>query len=198
VSTKTRKALLSVLVIGIVGTVAGIGTYSAFSSTTSNDGNVFAAGTVYVSDNDGGATAMYNVSNKKPGDQVQSCIQVTYGGSLAADVKLYTTSTIGAVGQYIDLTVEKGTATGATFPGCGTYSSQATIYSGTLANFASTKSSYANGVSAYPASQTSWGNGDSLVYRFTLTLQDNNSANGGGSGALSTGSHSFTWEARNQ
>jgi hypothetical protein len=197
VSNRTRKALLSVLVIGIVGTVAGIGTYSAFSSTTSNDGNVFAAGIVYLSDNDSGG-AMYNVSNKKPGDQVQSCIQVTYGGSLAADVKLYTTSSIGTVGQYIDLTVEKGTATGATFPGCGTYTSQSTIYSGTLSNFASTKNSYANGVSAYPGSQTSWGNGDVLVYRFTLTLQDNNSANGGSSGALSTGSHSFTWEAHNQ
>ena len=196
-NNRTRKALLSILVIGIVGTVAGVGTYSAFSSTTSNDGNVFAAGTVYLSDNDSGG-AMYNVSNKKPADQAQSCLQVTYGSSLAADVKLYTTSSIGSVGQYIDLTVEKGTASGATFPGCGTYTSQSTIYSGTLSNFASTKNSYANGVSAYPGSQTSWGNGDLLVYRFTLTLQDNNSANGGGSGALSSGSHSFTWEARNQ
>ena len=113
-------------------------------------------------------------------------------------MKLYTTSSIGTVGQYIDLTVEKGTASGATFPACGTYTSQSTVYSGTLSNFGSSKNSYANGVSAYPGSQTSWGTGDSLVYRFTLTLQDNNSANGGGSGALSSGSHSFTWEARNQ
>jgi hypothetical protein len=50
----------------------------------------------------------------------------------------------------------------------------------------------------YPGSQTAWNTNDTLVYRFTLTLQDNNNANGQGSGALTSGSHSFTWEARNQ
>jgi len=38
---------------------------------------------------------------------------------------------------------------------------------------------------------------DTLVYRFTLTLQDDNNANGGAT-PLSSGSHAFTWEARNQ
>jgi hypothetical protein len=37
-----------------------------------------------------------------------------------------------------------------------------------------------------------------VVYRFTLTLQDNNLANGGNSGAMTSGLHDFTWEARNQ
>jgi predicted ribosomally synthesized peptide with SipW-like signal peptide len=189
-----RKLLLTVLVLGMLGAVAGMGTFSAFSSTTSNSGNSFAAGTVYVDDNDSGS-AMYSVSNRKPGDTVQKCITVQYSGSLAADVKLYTTSSIGALGPYINMTVEKGTATGATFPGCGTYTSESTIYTGTLAAF---PSSYATGLSAYPGSQSQWNQNDTVVYRFTLTLADNNSANGGSGGALSSGSHSFTWEARNQ
>ena len=193
-----RKALLSLVVVGALGAVATVGAYSAFSSTTSNDNNSFAAGTVYVSDNDAGA-ATYSVSNKKPGDTSVSCIKVTYTGTLATDVKLYTTSTINAVGSYIDLTVEKGTSSGTpTFPACGTYTSESTVYSGTLGGFASAKNSYANGVSAYPGSQTSWTTNDSSVYRFTLTLQDNNSANGANSGAMTSGTHSFTWEARNQ
>ncbi|HEX9377852.1 MAG TPA: TasA family protein [Actinomycetota bacterium] len=195
--SRGRKILLTVLVIGTVGAVAGIGTLSAFSSSTSNSGNQFDAGTVYLSDNDSGSF-MYQVSNRKPGQSVEKCITVTYGGSLAADVKLYTNSTINALGQYIDFTIDKGTATGATFPGCGTYTQESQIFNGTLSGFASAKNSYANGVAAFPGSQTAWNNGDSIVYRFTLTLQDNNNANGAGSGALTSGSHDFTWEARNQ
>ncbi len=189
------KLLLTLLVMGTTASMVGLGTFSAFSSTTSNSGNSFAAGTVLVSDNDA-AAAMYSVSNKKPGDQVVQCIKVTYTGSLAATVKLYTTSAIGTVGSYIDLTIDKGSGS-PTFPSCTGFTSEATIYTGTLASFAGTKSSYANGVSAFPGAQTQWNQNDALVYRFTLTLQDQNSANGGAS-ALSTGSHAFTWEAQNQ
>ena len=196
----TKKLLLSLVVLAAIGSVAGLATFSAFSSTTSNSGNSFAAGTVFISDNDAGS-ALYSVSNKKPGDTAQGCIKITYTGSLGATVKLYTTSTIGTVGSYIDTTVEKGTQSGSpTFPSCTgfTADSGGTIYTGTLANFAATKNSYANGISAFPGSQTLWNTNDTLVYRITLTLQDNNAANGGAGGPLSTGTHAFTWEAQNQ
>ena len=48
-------------------------------------------------------------------------------------------------------------------------------------------------MAAYPGAQTQWNQNDALVYRFTLTVQDNNAA-----GGLTTGSHSFIWEAQNQ
>jgi Camelysin metallo-endopeptidase len=196
VSTLKAKLLLTLLVVGAIGTVAGFGAFSAFSSQTMNSGNSFAAGTVNLTDNDSGA-AMYSVSNRKPGQQVQQCIALTYSGTLPADVKLFTTSTINALGAYVDLTIEKGTATGATFPGCGTFTSESTIYTGTLGGFATAKNSYANGVAAFPGSQTQWNQSDILVYRFTLTLQDDNNANGGAT-PLTSGSHTFTFEARNQ
>ncbi len=63
--SRGRKTLLSLLLVGTIGTVAGIGTFSAFSATTENDGNVFAAGTVSISDNDAGA-AMYTISDATP------------------------------------------------------------------------------------------------------------------------------------
>jgi hypothetical protein len=196
--SKTRKTLVTFLVIGVIGTLVGVGTFSAFSSTTDNTGNTYAAGSVYLSDNDAGS-AMYTVTNQKPGDTVTRCIRLTYTGSLDADVKLYTTSSVNALGGYIDLTVEKGSMpTGTTFSNCTGFSSESTIYSGTLSNFTTTKNSYANGIAAYPGAATKWATNDTLVYRFTLTLQDNNSANGGSGGALTTGSHAFTWEARNQ
>ena len=112
---------------------------------------------------------------------------------------LYTPSTIGAVGQYIDLDIQKGTSTGSpAFPGCGMFTSQATVYNGTLSAFATAHNSYATGSSVYPGIQGVWNPNDTLVYRFTLTMQDNNNANGQGAGAMQSGSHSFTWEARNQ
>jgi predicted ribosomally synthesized peptide with SipW-like signal peptide len=189
----TRKMLLTLLLVGVVGATAGLGTFSAFSSTTDNTGNNFTAGSVTLSDNDAGS-ALYNVTNAKPGDSNVSCILLTYSGSLDSDVKLYTTSSVNAFASNVDLTIEKGTGSGA-FPACTGFSAQSTIYSGTLANFASTKNSYANGIAAYPGAATKWSTGDTLVYRFTVTLNSAvaNSAQGG-----TTGSHSFTWEARNQ
>jgi predicted ribosomally synthesized peptide with SipW-like signal peptide len=192
-----RKLLITVLLVGIAGSVAGSATFSAFSSTTSNSGNSFAAGTVLLSDNDAGS-ALYSVSNAKPNDSSVTCIKVTYTGTLVADVRLYTTSTVNALASYVNLTVEKGTVVGnPAFPGCGTFTSQSTLYSGTLANFVTNKNSYANGVSVYPGAQTQWNQNDSVWFRVTVQLADDNNANGGAS-PLSTGSHAFTWEARNQ
>jgi predicted ribosomally synthesized peptide with SipW-like signal peptide len=195
---KTRKTLVTLLVLGVVGTLAGVGTFSAFSATTVNSGNTFAAGTVYLADNDAGS-AMYNVTNQKPGDTTVKCIRLTYTGSLAADVKLYTSSTVSALGDYVTLTIDKGTFPGGTFPDCSGFTADAggPIFSNTLSNFTTTKNSYANGILAFPGTQTSWAQNDTVVYRFTLTLQDNNLANGGAA-ALTTGAHAYTWEARNQ
>jgi hypothetical protein len=189
--SKYQRLLLTLCVLGTAGTLAGFATFSAFSSTTSNTGNTFATGSVVLSDNDAGS-AMYGVSNAGPGSSTVKCIKVTYTGSMPADVKLYTPSSVGAGANYLDLTVEKGTGN-PSFPGCTGFTSEATIYSGTLGGFASAKNSYANGVSSYPGSQTEWDQNNAVVYRFTLSVQDTNSAQG-----QTIGSHDFTWEARNQ
>lgn len=188
---RKRKVLLTLLVLGALCSLVGVGTFGAFSSTTSNSNNQFASGSVIIADNDAGS-AMYSVSGKKPGDSVQACITLTYTGTLAADVKVYTTSTIGSLGQYLDMTIDKGSGS-PTFPGCTGFSLQSNIFTGTLQSFASAHNVYSNGVLAYPGSQTQWNQNDTLVYRFTLTLQDNNNAQG-----LTTGLHAFTWEAQNQ
>ena len=52
-----------------------------------------------------------------------------------------------------------------------------------------------NPLDAGPGSNTKWVNGDAVVYRFTLTLPGSAPAAAQG---LTTGSHAFTWESRNQ
>ena len=190
--SRGRKTLLTLLVLGVIGTVAGIGTFSAFSATTVNAGNTFDAGTVVISDNDAG-TAMYNIVDAKPLDVVTRCIRVTYTGTLPSVVRLYTTTPVNPFGTYVTLAVDKGSMpVGTAFPGCTGFTSEANIFSGTLSGFAASDTNFATGAGANPGAQTQWNLNDTLVYRFTLTMQDNPLAVGGTSGI-----HSFTWEAQN-
>ena len=122
--TRTRKILGSILLVGLVASVAGGTTFAAFTSNTSNGGNSFSAGTVYVRDDDS-AGVMWNVSNQTPASAaVVRCIRVTYDGSLDATVKLYASNASATVDQYLNLTIEKGTMPGSTtFPSCTGFSS---------------------------------------------------------------------------
>jgi hypothetical protein len=147
---------------------------------------------VALADNDAGS-AMWSVTNRIPGDTVTTCIRLSYTGTLAADVKLYSASAVNTVDQYLNLSVDRGTMPGGTtFPNCTGFSSQSTIYSGTVQGFKNSNNAYGNGVGAYPGAQTQWNQNDTLVYRFTVTLQNNTGAQG------LTSTTSFTWEARNQ
>ena len=65
--SRGRKTLLSLLLVGALGAVAGIGTFSAFSATTVNAGNTFDAGTVVISDNDANC-AMYTIADAQADD----------------------------------------------------------------------------------------------------------------------------------
>ena len=187
-----RKTLLTLLALGATASVTVLGAFSAFSATTANSGNSIATGTVALQDNDAGSV-LYDVTNAKPGDTVDTCIQVTYTGSLASGVKLYTPDTIGPLGQYVDLQITPGTQATATFPDCtGFAASGAPLFNDTLTAFATAHPDWANGLSTLPAAATSWNTNDAVVYRITATIQDNQSASG-----LSTNPHSFVWEARN-
>lgn len=194
----SRKILLSILVVGVTAGLAAFGAFSAFSSQTSNPGNNFSAGTVNISDNDAGVAA-YNVSGAKPGSTQASCVRVVYTGSLDSDVHLYTPETIGSLGPYVTLTITSGTQASPNMNCSGfTPDSQGVLFNGTLSAWASAHHDYASGLSVLPsASATKWATNDAVVYKVQATLADDNNANGGGS-ALTTGTHSFVWEAHNQ
>jgi hypothetical protein len=184
VKARLRLALISALVVGLVGTVAGAGTYAAFFSTASNAADSFAAGTVYVSDDDLGG-AVVTMTNGKPSDApVSGCIIVTYGGSLPADGRLYG-SVSGALAPYLTLTVSEGTSS-STFNSCGTFGSATPVYSGALSAFPTT---YGTGIAS---TDPTWTNTETHAYKFVLSV--NNTSAAQGLSATAT----FTWEAQNQ
>jgi len=195
--TKTRKLLRTALTVTVVGSIVAFGTFSAFSSSTENPNNNFAAGSVAISDNDTG-TALYDVSEQKPGDFEESCIKVTYTGSLDSDVKLYLPDSVNSqIGEYLDLDITKGTGAAAN---CSDFVAAASpgVFSGELGEFASLHSDYASGLADSPAGDTKWETNDAVTYKVRVELQDTNSANSGSATGYSTGDHSYVWEARNQ
>jgi hypothetical protein len=195
--SKTKKLLASVLLVGVTASLAAFGVFSAFSSQTSNPGNNFSAGTVNISDNDGN-TAAYSLTGVKPGSTQSSCVRVVYTGSLDSDVHLYTPETIGSLSPYVNLTIQPGTQATPNLNCSGFTASGSPAYSGALSAWQTAHSDYASGLNVLPgASATKWATNDAVVYKITATLADDNNANGVSS-ALTTGTHSFVFEAHNQ
>jgi len=194
--TTRSKILRTLVVLGVLACIAGAGVFSAFSSQTDNPGNTVTAGSVVLSDNDAG-TAAYALTNAKPGASQSSCIKVTYTGSLDASVRLYTPSTIGALGPNVTLKIEPGSQASPSFPSCTGFTPDAggALFEGTLSAFASEHNNFATGVVDFPGSSTKWATNDSVVYRVTATLSASapDSAQG-----QTTGTHILRWEAQNQ
>lgn len=171
-----KKVFLTASVFGMVLSIIGGGTWAAFSDTTSNADNDFSTGTVSIS-NDLGATAMFEVPAMAPLQTETGCIEVTYTGSLASTVRLYGTTDAGGLDAYLDLVVERGTS-------CAAFGVATELYDGTLAAY---PDAYAGGVVDTDAS---WTTGEMAAYRFTVTLQNDDAAQG-----LDV-DQAFTWEAR--
>ncbi len=191
-----RGKLLAATVLCAALGLAGFGVYSAFTATSGNTGNSFEAGSVAIQDNDSG-TAMLSLANAKPGDADSSCVRVTYTGTLAANVRLYGASS-GALAPYLTLTITRGTDSSPSFDSCTNFTADATNYIGAGAGVVFTGTlptlgtNWATGiVDPTSGSPESWTTGEFHSYRYTITLADNNAAQG------LTGSTSFTWEARN-
>ena len=190
---RTKSLLRSLLLIGAAGAVAAFGTFSAFSSTTENPGNEIDTGTVALSDNDAGS-ALYDVSGATAGTTVDRCITVTYSGNVAADVRLYLPDPVGALGQYVNMTVTPGTDASPSFGDCtGFVADGAPLFSGTLQGFRTAHSGWANGLVDFPGSTSAWAQGNAVTYRVQLAVQNDDNAQG-----LGTGIHRIVWEARNQ
>jgi hypothetical protein len=185
VGERTRRILACAVPAGLVlsGLLVWHSSSAAFTAETSNPGNSFSAGTVTLSDDDTG-TAMFTVTGLRPGSTGTNCLAVGYTGSLAAAVRLYVAPgdyTGTGLGTYLSLTVDEGT--GGAFGSCSGFSGSS-IYSGTLANLASSSTDSATGVGTWAPTGSA-----TRTYRFTYTLADNNSAAGLNSQVT------FTWQA---
>jgi hypothetical protein len=175
--------LMSLAVAAAVVVTASRG---AFTATTENPGNTWAAGTVTITDDDDGV-AMFSATGLRPGSELENCIAVTYTGSLVpADVSLYGTAGGTGLAPFLDLKIEIGTGGG--FGDCDGFTPSSTLFDDTLAAFAATNTDFDSGLGGWSPSATN----QSRTYRFTVEVKDDNDAQG------LTATATFTWEAQNQ
>lgn len=138
---------------------------------------------VELSDSDAG-TAMFGGETLLPGEPLDRCIEVNYaGGDAPALVQLYAAATSGPLAPYLDLTIDMGSAAAGVFGGCGSFSASTNVYTGTLASFAATHSSYATGLPTWNPSAAQ----ESRAFRFRVAVQDVPAAAG------KSASFGFTW-----
>lgn len=178
-------AALAALVV--VAMVTMEGSRAAFNAQTSNGTNTFAAGTVTISDDDANSV-MFTLPAMVPTVPVTRCINVTYTGSVTADVRLY--GSVGGTGlaPYLTTVIEIGTgaAGGATFS-CTGFTGPTTLHNDTLAAFATANTNYATGLTGFTGAT----NPTTRSYRFTVTLTDDDAAQG------LTANATLTWESQN-
>jgi hypothetical protein len=168
--------------------------YAAYSARVQNTANRITAGTVVLSDNDGGQ-AMLSLTNAALGASDTSCVRTTYDGTLPSGVRHYATVT-GALAPYLTLRVTRGAGAG-TFDSCTGFTADATNYIGAGAGVI-----YDGKLSGYPTSAAAaivdpsdaggpetWIAGETHDYRFQVTLDNDPAA--GGLAATAT----FTWQA---
>lgn len=180
-----RKTLVAAAVpVGFLlsGALIWQASYAAFTATTANTGNSWQAGSVTLTDNDSGS-AMFSASGLVPGSTGARCLEVTYGGNVAVDVRMY--AAYGAASDLadnLDLVVEQGTATAND---CTGWTSAATLYSGQADGFVAAHANWTSGADTWAPSAPAirW-------YRIAYTLQDESEAQGD---ALDL---AFTWEAQ--
>ncbi len=188
---RRRRLLIAAVLTALLLTAVLVNerTRAAFTASTANPADQWAAGTVVLGDDDAGS-ALFSATGLLPGDTGSKCIRVSYTGSIAATVKLYGGSSTGTLGPYIDLVVQEATALGnnGTYAGGCTGFAGTQIYSGTLAGFTTAATDYATGVGAFAPA----GAGEYRVYRFDYTL---NAAAPSGQQGASAGA-TFTWESR--
>jgi len=192
---RSRWAVPAAILAGVLVSAGFVwqASYSAFSAPTSNPTSNWAAGTVALADDDAG-TALFSASGLKPGSTGQKCIAVTSNGTLPSAVKLYGTgaATTNALSSSINLTITQGT--GGTFlNNCSGFTPLATgssLFTGTLAGFASASTSFATGLGTWVPTGSA---PETRVFQLTYTLDAAapNSVQGG------TAALGFTWEAQN-
>jgi predicted ribosomally synthesized peptide with SipW-like signal peptide len=191
-ATTATKLSVVAIALALLGLLGGAGTWAAFAARTSSGANSLASGTVAIGDNDAGS-ALFSLTGLTP-STTDRCILVTYGGSLAASVRLYGTTGGTGLDSYLTLTVTRGSGLSGAAGSCTGFVADATnysglgpgiLYSGTLAGFPDT---YGAGLVDPTAG---WASGEAHAYKLSVTLPNDNNAAG------KNASQDFTWEARN-
>jgi hypothetical protein len=160
---------------------------AAFTATTANSGNSVTAASIALTDNDA-AAAMFAVTGLSPATNVDRCIEVTYTGTSAdpSMINLYMAAAPGGtLGQYLNLTIEIGVDDGDAFSACTNFvATGAALFTGTIDSFRAAHTNFANGLDTWDPA----GSPETMKFRFRVSVQDNNLAQG------LTSTFAMTWE----
>ncbi|NHN56473.1 hypothetical protein G9U51_11860 [Calidifontibacter sp. DB0510] len=172
---------ISLLASGLIVSQAS---RAAFSATTDNPGNNWAAGTVALEDNDSGK-ALFDVRDLAPGQQGEKCITVTSRGSLASAVKLYATDAKATkdLDKHLNLKVTEVASCDAP--------TGAVIFDGSMDRLGASATGYTTGIGSWKPAGTP-GEARGYHVQYTFAADAPNSTQGG------TASLGLVWEAQNQ
>ena len=195
---RVRRAAALVTVAAVAALAGSVGaTWSAFSATEESTANRFVAGTVAITDDLAGTSAI-TLQDAVPGDTTIGCLDVVYEGSLDATVRLHA-AVSGALADHLLLTVTRGTSTPGPAGSCAGFTADAAdhagfgpgvVYSGTLRDY---PSDWANGIVDPDASGTGdevWSTDEAHTYRLQATLANHPAAAGQTANAI------FHWGAQ--
>lgn len=162
------------------------GAGATWSASTGSAGDSWVAGTVALTDDDGGS-ALFTATGLRPGSTGQRCITVTAGGTLPAAVRMYVSGLSSTNGLASQVAVTVSTGTGGSFGSCAGFTQDVVLWSGAMSAFPAV--SYATGLGTWT---TSGAPGESRVYRVSWVLSASapDSVQGG------TASATFVWEAQ--
>lgn len=163
----------------------------AFTTTTDNAGNSFAAGNVVLTDDDLTATR-FTVTDMEPGETITRCIVVTYSGSVDPTfVKFYSGgyTDSGNFADYLNVTIDEGV--GGTYVDCTGFTEDdvGAEFTNTLTQFDTLHTNYGNGVGEWDPSAS----GQFKTYQITVEL-DGATPNAEQDESVSV--LTFTWEVQ--
>ncbi len=191
---RTGVGLVAVLGVLVASTMVWKASTAAFTASTSNGVNTFSTGTVALTDSDSSIAMFTAPPFIAPGDSGSACIRVTYNGSLASDVHVYTSglSDLAGLGAQITMTIEEGATSPANATGtfsCTNFTpSGAAIGSGTLAALGGTNTTFLTGFGTWAPT----GSAQTKDYRFSWTFASA-APDSVQNASVSIG---FVWEAR--
>ncbi|MHA3703817.1 TasA family protein [Jatrophihabitans sp. YIM 134969] len=199
-----RIAGVGVVAGGLVASAALVwqASYSAFSATTTTPTNNWTAGTVALGDNDNGS-ALFTVTNLKPGSTGSKCIVVSSTGSLASTVKMYTTagsfSQTKTLGDNLQLTVTQGTVPAGTTAGLctGFQADSGVTTTASATNFAGSAVDFGSGFGTWAPAGASTQSPVVKTYKIDYTLNSPSTQAAVDVMQGGTAQIGFTWEAQN-
>lgn len=195
-----QRILVGLAAIGCFGTLAAGSIFGAFSAQTVNSANEFSAATLSLTaSNDAVAEPVYFKQNAVPGDSgntADSCIEITYTGTVPAEVRLFGRTDEAGTGLAPDVVIRITQGEGGVEDGCTSFlplGSSGDVFGGTLgSSLQAVRTLHSTWNGGFQLG--TWTPGESHVFRFESWMNSN--ANPETAQGKNAGSQSFVWEAR--